>query len=138
MAVASTGPQRGQTQGAYGPALDTVVKALLSLAAQAHHWHLATRSYAQHKAFGDLYSYAHEAADALAEPAMGDGGYTPESLKSPIGLVFCAPEAAPRELEDICDMLHQLESRSPDWLVNLLQELQGRLYSTLYQLKRLS
>lgn len=103
----------------------SLVMALLSTAAKAHVWHLGTKSYAQHKALGDLYGYLHEAADDLAEAAIGDG----MEIKEP------DLKEIEAELKKLCDRLAALKGEG--WLTNIAQEIDGELYRYLYKLKRL-
>ncbi len=103
-----------------------MVKALLASAAKAHTWHLATKSYAQHQAFGELYSYLHDAADLLAEPSIGDG----------MDIQPVPVETALKELDSLCDQLKAIKGE--DWLTNITQEIDGKLYQIKYKLKRLS
>lgn len=112
-----------------------LVHRALVLAAQAHHWHLATKSYAQHMALGELYGYMHDAADALAEKAMGADMPFPDRA-TVSGFAFTPPTAAVKTVEAYVKELDAVTE--PPWLANTAQEIQGRLNGILYKLKRLS
>lgn len=120
--------------------LNDCVHELLALAAKAHQWHLAAKSYAQHMALGELYDYAHDAADALAEKAMGAGYAPPPPASWP--LQFSGPEKAVAEAERVAACVGGLneacKAAKLDWLGNVAQEVQGALNGILYKLKRLS
>lgn len=103
----------------------SLVMSLLTLAAKAHVWHLGTKSYSQHKALGDLYGYLHEAADDLAEAAIGDGMAIKETSQAEVE----------NELQRMCDRLAKIKGE--EWLTNITQEIDGELYRYLYKIKRL-
>jgi hypothetical protein len=50
--------------------INGVIQALQRLALQAHFWHWTGGSGYRHGVFGELYGYAHSAADRLVEPLM--------------------------------------------------------------------
>lgn len=120
--------------------LNDAVHALLALSAVAHQWHLNTRSYAQHMALGELYTYAHDAADGLAEKAIG-ANYSPIATSN-MTVSFTAPERAVPDTEKVIAVIQKLSEESKkaevDWLANESQGIQGALYGILYKLKRLS
>jgi len=118
--------------------IDQTVKALLLLAAKAHHWHLTTQSYSAHKALGHLYEEAHDCADRISEAAQG-AGFVPKSSNEDVVMMFTAPENAIRETEQICQVLAMLDdaSKGVAWLSNIVQDCHGKIYAILYRLKRL-
>lgn len=120
------------------PKITAMVNQLLLLSAEAHGWHLKTKSYAQHMAFGELYDYAHDAADSLSEAAQG-AGYQPPLTGPAISCSFSAPAKAIPEIERLCGELSKLsdQSASVPWFANLVQEVEGNLYKIAYKLKRL-
>lgn len=103
-----------------------VAQRLLKLAATSHWWHLGTKSYAQHKALGDLYGYLHEAADGLVEPAVGDG----------MKIVEPKLDDMLAEIRFLCGEIKKLKGEP--WLENIAQEIDGQLYGYVYKLQRLS
>ena len=113
---------------------ELVYKAL-AMAATAHHWHLTTQSYARHLAFGELYDYCHDIADTLAEKLMGSGEvFAVDGVKQPLD--FTNPDKAIPLIEDFAEDFEDI--LEPEWLTNIAQEIQGRLYAILYKLKRLN
>jgi DNA-binding ferritin-like protein len=120
--------------------LASCVQCALIYAAVAHHWHLRTTSYAQHKAFGQLYDYMHDAADKLSEAAMGANFPPPPDTKCSIE--FSDPLKAIAEIEGFIKELQGLNlaatAAKREWLANIAQEIQGSLCAILYKLKRLS
>ena len=120
-------------------AITSCVRHLLLLAARSHDWHLKTTSYAQHMALGELYPYCHDAADRLAETAMG-AGYIPPTPAATAAATFTSPSTAIPGIEAMCKELEDLQERVRDnaWYANIVQEVQGSLYGILYKLKRLS
>ena len=107
----------------------------LAMAATAHHWHLTTNSYARHIAFGELYNYCHDIADTLAEKLMGSGEqFSKTNVK--LALEFTTPDKAIVLIEDFAEEFEDI--LEPPWLVNIAQEIQGRLYGILYKLKNLA
>lgn len=119
-------------------AVDTAVKRLLVLAAVGHHWHLTTPSYARHMAFGELYGYAHDAADKLSETTQGADADEP--CNSKVVVNFVDEGSAVDEIESTRDMIRTLSvtASSEPWLANIAQEIEGSLNAILYKLKRLA
>lgn len=118
----------------YDAAANIIVNAL-ALAAISHHWHLMTKSYAQHVTLGDLYLYCHEIADTLTEKLIGAGAEFPDS-GGKLTFALSPPSRAIPELEAFTKSFNDITE--PPWLANIAQEIQGSLNNTLYKLKRLS
>lgn len=120
--------------------LDHCIHRALVLAALGHHWHLLTKSYAQHLAFGEFYGYMHDVADKLSETAMGANFPQPCNCKESVE--FTDPSAAIPVMEKYIKDLEALNvaaaAAKRDWLANIAQEIQAGVLSTLYKLKRLS
>lgn len=118
--------------------LDTCIATALSLAAEAHGWHLLAKgpgSYAQHQTFKDLYHLAHAIVDDLAEPARGRGidinGIA--SLNSQGKLSDpTTPGVCGLRIADLIDHLEGLSQTAGAmsghaWLANIAQEAQAKL-----------
>ncbi len=123
--------------------INDAVANTLVLAAKAHFWHLTTRSYAAHQALGELYSFLHEVADGLSEPAQGEGlEHSAVALQANFQPYTAAQVIG--ELENFCSIslgkvLMGIQGNTDlQWYANIVQGFQGDLYKTLYKLKRLA
>lgn len=119
------------------PNLNDAITEALKLAALAHIWHLTTKSYAEHIAFGELYEYMHVAADKMAEASQGAGiPYNP--VRTGGAFTLTDVDGAVDEIEGYVRYLEALqkETKQP-WLSNIIQEIQGNIYGILYKLKEL-
>ena len=110
--------------------LSTTVEVLLGLAIQAHVQHWTEQSGYRHTVLGELYGYAHEAADRLVEPSIVAIGFGPEGLKAQQGVELVQAIQALRDLQD------EAELQAP-WLANIAQELQAALYVYRFKLEKL-
>lgn len=125
-------------------AINDLVNEALALSFKAHHWHLAVTgpgSYAKHMALGDIYPYFHDVADKLSETAQG-AGMTVATTGS-VAVKLTPPDRAVAEIEGFIVKLEVAEDSMDEvegleWMVNIIQEIQGTLYGHLYKLKRLA
>lgn len=114
--------------------LNRVIQAILGLAAKAHFWHLTTDSYAEHIAFGDLYGYAHELVDSLAEPARSAYNYTPCTCTTNVALT-----SSDKAVSELIALIRLLDTcRDQKWLDALIDDAQAVLHQYVYKLKFLS
>ena len=114
--------------------IQSATKAFFSLAIKAHHWHLATKSYAQHIALGDLYGWAHDTLDSIIEPAMGQG-YKHEEMT--VATALTHPDKACDEIKKFITGLDDLRGQTK-WLDAIVDEAQAYLHQTLYKLENLT
>jgi hypothetical protein len=103
-----------------------------------HSAHLNTRSYAKHKALGKFYTNIVPLADKLAEAYQGKYG-----LIGPITLMSAKKtNNVVAFLEDQVDDLMELRYKAVDKectpLQNIIDEIFGLYYATLYKLKFLA
>lgn len=101
----------------------------------AHMSHLATKSYAEHKALNEFYDDIVDLVDDLAEAAQGQYGILDVpfvnmsgNIKDPVGML----QGHLRQL-DAC-----MSGCDEDYLMNVYQEIQKCYRSTLYKLTHLS
>ena len=120
-------------------ALRTTLEALLALAVQAHVAHWATTSGYHHVVLGELYEYAHDAADRLAEPSIAALGVE----VVPTGKVAVQLQATGKIDEElgatraaVKSLQAEAELQEP-WLANIAQEIEAALYVFQFKLKRL-
>lgn len=100
----------------------------------AHRAHLATPSFAKHKALNELYDGVVDLADDLAEAAQGKFGILDIAV-IPLKGDIEDPIAA---IESHVTMIDNLAKKCEvDYLSNIIQEIQKLYYSTLYKLKAL-
>ena len=101
-----------------------------------HSVHLNTRSYAKHKALGSFYSKIIDLADDLAEAYQGRHG-----LIGPITLH--SAKKTNNVVEFLEDSLEEVRRERKEYkddtaLQNIIDEIMGQYYSTLYKLKFLA
>jgi DNA-binding ferritin-like protein len=120
-------------------ALSTTLKALLTLAVQAHVAHWTAKSGYHHVVLGELYEFAHEAADRLAEPAIAALGIE----VVPTGKAAVQLQATGKIDEELSaaraavkSLQAEAELQEP-WLANIAQEIEAALYVFQFKLKRL-
>lgn len=102
----------------------------------AHYAHLQTESYAQHKALGHFYEELVDLADTLIETHAGQYGKSTFSLTA----VVKKDENPIEYLENMAKMLGDARSFFNDkdtHLHNILDEITGLTYHTIYKLKYL-
>lgn len=104
----------------------------------AHSVHLNTRSYAKHMALSDFYSSIVDLADKFAEAYQGKYG-----LIGPISLMSAKKTA--NIVEFLTDQVEEIEKerytvvdKSCTALHNIIDEIVGQYYSTLYKLRFLA
>lgn len=100
----------------------------------AHQLHLKTTSYAQHKALNEFYDEIVGLADSFAE---GYQGRFEKLLDIP--MLVAKEDNALKYLQDtvkwIQDNREKIVPRSETALQNILDEVEGLFYSTIYKLK---
>ena len=96
----------------------------------AHRAHLATQSYAQHKALGSFYEDVREATDAFVEAAIALDLPPPETETDLLPRLESSYVALLNAREESCGGNPTLE--------NLHDEIAGVYLKAIYQLKRLA
>jgi len=104
----------------------------------AHSAHLNTRSYAKHVALNEFYDGIIDLADKFAEAYQGKYG-----LIGPISLMSAKKtnnvvEFLEGQVEDLMDMRYKVVDKDCTPLQNIIDEIFGLYYSTLYKLKFLA
>jgi hypothetical protein len=103
-----------------------------------HSAHLNTRSYAKHVALNEFYDGIIDLADKFAEAYQGKYG-----LIGPISLMSAKKtnnvvEFLEGQLEDLEQMRYKVVDKECTPLQNIIDEIFGLYYSTLYKLKFLA
>jgi DNA-binding ferritin-like protein len=122
--------------GTMNEALRTTLEALLALAIQAHVAHWTTKSGYHHVVLGELYGYAHDAADRLAEPSVAVLGIEVIPTKK-----LFSEGGTDKGLSAALDSLDSLQAEAElqePWLANIAQEIEAALYVFQFKLKRLA
>ncbi len=104
----------------------------------AHSAHLNTRSYAKHVALNEFYDGIIDLADKFAEAYQGKYG-----LIGPISLMSAKKtnnvvEFLEGQVEDLMEMRYKVVDKDCTPLQNIIDEIFGLYYSTLYKLKFLA
>ena len=104
----------------------------------AHSAHLNTRSYAKHVALNTFYDGIIELADKFAEAYQGKYG-----LIGPISLMSAKKtsnivEFLEGQVDDLDEMRYKVVDKECTPLQNIIDEIFGLYYSTLYKLKFLA
>lgn len=104
----------------------------------AHSAHLNTRSYAKHVALNGFYDEVIELADKFAEAYQGKYG-----LIGPISLMSAKKtnnmvEFLENQVEDLHDMRYKVVDKDCTPLQNIIDEIFGLYYTTIYKLKFLA
>ena len=104
----------------------------------AHSAHLNTRSYAKHVALNTFYDEIIELADKFAEAYQGKYG-----LIGPISLMSAKKtnnitEFLEGQVDDLDAMRYKVVDKECTPLQNIIDEIFGLYYSTLYKLKFLA
>jgi hypothetical protein len=103
-----------------------------------HSAHLNTRSYAKHIALNEFYDGIIDLADKFAEAYQGKYG-----LIGPISLMSAKKtnnvvEFLEGQLADLEEMRYKVVDKECTPLQNIIDEIFGQYYSTLYKLKFLA
>ena len=103
-----------------------------------HSAHLNTRSYAKHVALNEFYDGIIDLADKFAEAYQGKYG-----LIGPISLMSAKKtnnvvEFLEGQVEDLMEMRYKVVDKDCTPLQNIIDEIFGLYYSTLYKLKFLA
>ena len=103
-----------------------------------HSAHLNTRSFAKHQALGGFYDEIIDLADKFAEAYQGKYG-----LIGPISLMSAkktnnVTEFLEGQLEDLMEMRYKVVDKECTPLQNIIDEIFGLYYTTLYKLKFLA
>jgi hypothetical protein len=102
-----------------------------------HFAHLTTKSFAAHKALGELYEGIVEKVDDIAEVYQGQHGIL-KGLSQPYsGLPDCICEHVKAEAEWMCNNKAAIASGSQP-VINMLDDLESMYLKTIYQLENLS
>ena len=104
----------------------------------AHSAHLNTRSYAKHQALGGFYDGVIDLADKFAEAYQGKYG-----LIGPIALMSAKKtsnvvEFLEGQVDDLMEMRYKVVDKDCTPLQNIIDEIFGLYYSTIYKLKFLA
>jgi hypothetical protein len=104
----------------------------------AHSTHLNTRSYTKHVALNEFYDGIIDLADKFAEAYQGKYG-----LIGPISLMSAKKtgnivEFLEDQVEDLMEMRYKVVDKECTPLQNIIDEILGLYYSTLYKLKFLA
>lgn len=101
----------------------------------AHNAHLSTKSYAQHKALNSYYDGILELSDTFIETFQGQygiiSGYEEMQIKKENDIVAYFEDAVEKFKETRSEL-----DKDPH-LQNIIDEMVGLVYSTLYKLKNL-
>jgi len=103
-----------------------------------HSAHLNTRSYAKHKALNKFYEGIIDLADKFAEAYQGKYG-----LIGPISLMSAKKtsnvvEFLEGQVDDLMDMRYKVVEKDCTPIQNIIDEIFGLYYTTLYKLKFLA
>ena len=104
----------------------------------AHSAHLNTRNYAKHIALNEFYDGVIELADKFAEAYQGKYG-----LIGPISLMSAKKtnnvvDFLEGQVDDLMEMRYKVVDKECTPLQNIIDEIFGLYYSTLYKLKFLA
>lgn len=104
----------------------------------AHSVHLNTRSYAKHVALNSFYDGVVDLADKFAEAYQGKYG-----LIGPIALMSAKKnnniiEFLEGQVDELTEMRYKVVDKECTPLQNIIDEIMGLYYSTLYKLKFLA
>ena len=104
----------------------------------AHSTHLNTRSFAKHSALNEFYAEVIELADKFAEAYQGKYG-----LIGPISLMSAKKtnnivEFLEGQVDELEEMRYKVVDKECTPLQNIIDEIFGLYYSTLYKLKFLA
>ena len=104
----------------------------------AHSAHLNTRSYAKHIALNEFYDGVIDLADKFAEAYQGKYG-----LIGPISLISAKKtnnvvEFLEGQVDDLDEMRYKVVDKDCNPIQNIIDEIFGLYYSTLYKLKFLA
>jgi hypothetical protein len=111
------------------------VATLLASAPQAHIYHLATRSYAAHKALNEYYDGIVDLVDGLAESMQGKVG-----LLSGYSIQVSFNEGDPiKFLSGLADYIKTTRKSilQDSYIQNQVDTIEELVYSTIYKLKEL-
>jgi hypothetical protein len=116
--------------------VSNVFSKLFHMRDTAHYAHLRTKSYAQHKALGSFYDDVLGLADQFIETYQGQYGLQKFEIQgvdsSDIDIVKYLEDSAKFILES-----HSALEKKDTHLHNIIDEIAGLLYQTLYKLKNL-
>ena len=104
----------------------------------AHSVHLNTRSFSKHSALNTFYDEIVDLADKFAEAYQGKYG-----LIGPISLMSAKKttnivEFLEGQVDDLAEMRYKVVEKECTPLQNIIDEIMGLYYSTLYKLKFLA
>ncbi len=104
----------------------------------AHSAHLNTRSYAKHVALNEFYDGIIDLADKFAEAYQGKYG-----LIGPISLMSAKKtsnvvEFLEGQVDDLMEMRYKVVEKDCTPIQNIIDEIFGLYYTTLYKLKFLA
>ena len=104
----------------------------------AHSAHLNTRSFAKHSALNEFYDEVIELADKFAEAYQGKYG-----LIGPISLMSAKKtnnivEFLEGQVDELMEMRYKVVEKECTPLQNIIDEIFGLYYATLYKLKFLA
>lgn len=129
----------GEMESVMAAAQETNVKgfvtALFRMRDQAHKQHLATRSYAAHKALGEFYEEILEALDEFIESYQGKYGLMEITLGGDIPMLDSV-----EFMKMVAEYFEASRAQfaGDDWVQNMVDEMTGLAYRTLYKLRELS
>jgi len=114
--------------------LEEVFKIYKKLEVNCHYTHVASKTFAQHEAWGKLYNRLHDLSDRFVEAALG---FDKSELRMPISIsidIFTIDDAVNglKEVEEIFDELCQ--DCNVASVENILAETLEAIQTTLYLL----
>lgn len=111
---------------------------MLFAVAQAHMWHVLTKSYSKHKAFEMFYEEFSEIADKIIEASIANNGEVKVTNKSYIFTDDLEANSKIKELKDILSLYHSTaEEYMQLGIVALLDEALALCDSLLYKINML-
>lgn len=111
---------------------------MLFAVAQAHMWHVLTKSYAKHKAFEDFYEEFSDIADKIIEASIGNNGAVKVTNNS---YIFTDDLEANIKIQELIGVLHIYHRKAEEFMqlgiVALLDEALALCDSLLYKINML-
>ena len=104
----------------------------------AHSTHLNTRSYAKHVALNEFYDGIIDLADKFAEAYQGKYGLIGPISRMSANKTGNIVEFLEDQVEDLMEMRYKVVDKECTPLQNIIDEILGLYYSTLYKLKFLA
>ena len=118
--------------------IEELVSRVFAIRNAAHLAHLASKSYSEHKALGKFYPEIVDLADKFAEMYQGKYG-----LIGPIALMSADKSSnvltfLEKQVSDIVNVRYDVVDKECTPLQNVIDEIVGLYYTTIYKLKFLA